>query len=199
MYLVSERGAILAETDKKQSFWTTLPGILTGFAALLTAVTGSLVALYPHGCSGSQDNAAVSRGDAPMTPTNPHTQGTARETPSPTTEGKITATPKTHPKQQATVRVISRAGEVKELFRRSLRYNGLEEIDLTDGQTIPFEKISLIDFLIVMGDKTDVRVTLTDGRTLEGSLWTGNLFDGVTDVGPFSTPVGKLKQIVIER
>lgn len=198
MYLVSERGAILAETDKKNSFWTTLPGILTGFAALLTAVTGSLVALYPHGCSGLQENSAAGRDDAPMTQTTPHPQGST-ETASPAPAGKSIAIPATQPKQQATVRVISRAGDVKELFRRSFKYNGLEEIDLTDGQTIPFEKISMIDFSTVMGDKTDVRVTLTDGRTLEGSLWTSNLFDGVTDVGPFSKQVGKLKQIVIER
>jgi hypothetical protein len=44
----------LPEPDKKQSFWTTLPGVLTGIAALLTAVTGLLVVMYPHGFWGSE-------------------------------------------------------------------------------------------------------------------------------------------------
>ncbi len=52
-------GGVLAESEKKQSFWTTLPGFLTGVAALLTAVTGLLVAVYPHAVSGSKEGAAA--------------------------------------------------------------------------------------------------------------------------------------------
>ncbi|NJD60656.1 MAG: hypothetical protein FIA98_14780 [Anaerolineae bacterium] len=33
--------------DKKKSFWVTLPGILTGIAAVITAVTGLYVAFSP--------------------------------------------------------------------------------------------------------------------------------------------------------
>ncbi len=33
-----------------KSFWTTLPGILTGIAGLITAITGILTLLYPVGC-----------------------------------------------------------------------------------------------------------------------------------------------------
>ena len=38
--------------DQKQSFWKTLPGILTGLAALLTAVVG-LIAVWPNGAEPS--------------------------------------------------------------------------------------------------------------------------------------------------
>ena len=33
-------------SEDKKSFWTTLPGILTGFAAVISAVTGLVVALH---------------------------------------------------------------------------------------------------------------------------------------------------------
>src|SRR5258705_13706889 len=63
------RGVVLAEPEKKQNFWTTLPGVLTGIAAVLTAVTGLLVVMYPHGFAGSKDGrpAAVSREDSTAT------------------------------------------------------------------------------------------------------------------------------------
>jgi hypothetical protein len=35
-------------TNKQGSWWTTLPGILTALAALITAITGFYVALSPH-------------------------------------------------------------------------------------------------------------------------------------------------------
>jgi hypothetical protein len=34
--------------DDKPSFWATLPGILTGLAALLTAIGGLLVIFHKH-------------------------------------------------------------------------------------------------------------------------------------------------------
>src|SRR6266852_663073 len=34
--------------EEKPSFWTTLPGILTGLAALITAVGGIVVFVYPQ-------------------------------------------------------------------------------------------------------------------------------------------------------
>ena len=41
------------ESDSKKSFWTTLPGILTGLAALITAIGGVIVALHSSGESES--------------------------------------------------------------------------------------------------------------------------------------------------
>ncbi len=58
---------ILAEPGKKQSFWTTLPGVLTGIAALLTAVTGFLVVVYPHGFAGGKESPPAVVGSATET------------------------------------------------------------------------------------------------------------------------------------
>ncbi len=54
----------MPESERKQGLWTTLPGFLTAVAALLTAVTGLPVTVYPHGVSGSKEGAtaAVSPG-----------------------------------------------------------------------------------------------------------------------------------------
>jgi hypothetical protein len=43
----------MAKPAPERSWWTTLPGVLTGVAALLTAVTGLLALLLPllHGRS----------------------------------------------------------------------------------------------------------------------------------------------------
>lgn len=47
-----------AEDSEKKSFWTTLPGILTGMAAVLTALGGLLVILHSANLLGG-DNAAT--------------------------------------------------------------------------------------------------------------------------------------------
>ena len=47
------------ENDSKRSFWTTLPGILTGLAALVTAIGGLVVALNSSG-EGENGEAPVS-------------------------------------------------------------------------------------------------------------------------------------------
>ena len=42
--------------EKKKSFWSTLPGILTGIAAVITAVTGLWLALNPSNPKGEELN-----------------------------------------------------------------------------------------------------------------------------------------------
>lgn len=52
----------MADTPSRQSWWQTLPGILTGVAALITAVTGLMVA-FNHSASRSQPAASSSFSD----------------------------------------------------------------------------------------------------------------------------------------
>jgi len=72
-----------------------------------------------------------------------------------------------------------------------------EAIQLKSGQSIPFDKIRSIDFLEIHEYQRDVKVTLVDGRGLEGAIQSGEQFRGETDIGPFS--VVNLKQILFER
>jgi hypothetical protein len=54
----------MADQEKPRSFWTTLPGILTGVAGLLTAVTGLIVAIRPHPQPPPPPSPEASRADA---------------------------------------------------------------------------------------------------------------------------------------
>ena len=179
----------MAEPDKKQNFWMTLPGVLTGVAALLTAATGLLVVLYPHGFAGSKDGrpAAVSpqdsTGAAPngVGETSTHASAVAKQ-------------------QKPTVLVVGKDGTETRVFLNSFRdsYSG-EAIQLKNGQSIPFDKIRSIDFLQTNDYEQDVKVTLTDGRALEGTIMSGEQMTGDTDIGPFSISVKSLKRILFER
>ena len=56
----------MADNHKPQSWWHPLPGMLTGAAAAITAVTGLLVILVQQGVIGGKDqSAAPSRVEAP--------------------------------------------------------------------------------------------------------------------------------------
>jgi hypothetical protein len=186
----------LVESEKKQSFWTTLPGFLTGVAALLTAVTGLLVAVFPHALSGSKEGAVAAVGRAE----------TAR--PAPVSEGGSSAPagsggpagqqlPAAEQRQKATVLVVGKDGTQSKVFRNSFRdsYSG-ESIQLKNGQSIAFDKVGSIDFLETHAYEQEVRVTLTDGRTVEGAIMSGEQITGDTDIGAFSISVKDVKRIL---
>jgi hypothetical protein len=178
----------LTEPEKKQSFWTTLPGFLTGIAAVLTAVTGLLVVMYPHGFAGSPDGrpAAVSPQDATAA-----AKGAGQTS---------TNASETHRQGKPAVLVVGKDGTESRLSLNSFRdsYSG-EAIQLKNGQSIPFDKIGSVDFLETHDYEQDVRVTLTDGQALEGAIMSGEQMTGDTDIGPFSISVKSLKRILFER
>jgi hypothetical protein len=180
----------VAELEKKQSFWTfwtTMPGVLTGIAAVLTAVTGLIVVMYPHGFAGSKEGspaAAISSRDAAA----PNAVGSS---------AAASAVPK---QQKPTVLVVGKDGtETRVSLRGFQDSQSGEAIGLKNGQTIPFDKIGSVDFLETHEYDKDVKVTLTDGRTLEGDIMAGEQLTGQTDIGPFSISVKDVKQIVFER
>jgi hypothetical protein len=180
----------LAELEeKKQSFWTTMPGVLTGIAAVLTAVTGLLVVMYPHGFAGSKEGspaAAISSKDAVGGA--PNAAGSS---------APASATPK---QQKPTVLVVGKDGTQTGVSLRGFQDSMYgEAIQLKNGQAIPFDKIRSVDFVETHGYDEDVKVTLTDGRTLEGDIMAGEQLTGETDIGPFSISVKDVKQIVFER
>jgi hypothetical protein len=184
--------ATLPEPEKKQNFWTTMPGILTGLAALLTAVTGLWVAIGPHDKPGSDEHpAAVS---APMQASAPGSAPPASTQQSPAASPVSPAVA-----ARDTVVVTSRAGDVTKLLAKSFVHNYTDKaIELTTGQTIGFEKIKAIDFFTEHPNErsVDVKVTLVDGRTIDGALRKDYAFTGENDLGPFHIFVQDVKQIV---
>jgi hypothetical protein len=174
----------VAESEKKQSFWTTLPGFLTGIAAVLTAVTGLLVVMYPHGFAGSKETQA----------------GGSAMGASPSAAGGYAGSAAPMTRQKSTVLMTAKDGTETRVFLKSFRdsYSG-EAIQLKNGQSIPLDKIRSVDFLETHDYEQDLRVTLTDGRALEGTIMSGEQMTGDTDVGPFSVSVKSLKRVLFER
>ena len=176
----------MAESEK-QSFWTTLPGILTGIAALLTAVTGLMIAFYSHGPSAAKDAAGSGNEAAKSAQVEGASPPSAASVPQQT--------------QKNTVLVTAKDGTETRLSLKSFKdsYSGSEMIQLRSGQSIAFEKMKSIDFLGAPDSDENIRVTLLDGRKIEGAIMPGERIAGESDLGPFSTAVTNLKQVVFER
>ena len=58
----------MSDAEKPKSWWQTLPGIITGLAAVITAVTGLIVAIQQTGWLGTRTTPAVSSPSAPAPP-----------------------------------------------------------------------------------------------------------------------------------
>ena len=171
----------MAESENKQNFWTTLPGFMTGLAAVLTAVTGLLVVMNQHSGAKSKDDPA-----AVVSPNK--------------AAGGSSAASATTKQPRLTVLVVDKDGTETRVFSRGFEdsYSG-KAFQLKNGQSIPFEKITSVDFIEKQGYDQDVKVTLRDGRAVEGSIMAGEQLTGESDIGPFSVSVTKLKQITFER
>jgi hypothetical protein len=184
----------LPELEKKQNFWTTMPGILTGAATLLTAVTGLWVAIGPHDKPSANEHAAAV--SAPLQSSAPGSAPPASTQQNPASH----STPATPAAAASNMVVLtSRAGDVTKLSAKTFIHNYTDKaIELTSGQTIAFERIKAIDFLTVHPDErsVDVKVTLTDGRIVDGALKKDYAFNGESDLGPFHISVQDVKQIV---
>jgi hypothetical protein len=177
----------LPELENKQSFWTTIPGILTGLAAVLTAGTGLFLALnHPHDAASQSDHSAPPVASSPA-PSSALAPATNPVSPAPDAASKDNVT------------LISKSGEVNHLTKKSFRHGVAgKAIELTSGQTVPFEKIRSIDFGTVSNSEVTVSVALTDGRVISGSLSTNAGFEGENDIGPFSIYVANVKRIVLQ-
>jgi len=163
--------------------------VLTGIAALLTAATGLLVVMNPHGFGRAKESAAAGSGIETANTTAVEGRGSGPS-----------AASSPQQRKKATVLVTGKDGTETKVFLNSFRdsYSG-QAIQLKNGQSIPFDKIRSIDFLEVHDYEQDVRVTLTDGRAVEGAIMSGEQITGDTDIGPFSISVKNLRRILFER
>jgi hypothetical protein len=87
----------MAEPAPGRSWWTTLPGVLTGVAALLTAVTGLLAALLPllHGRAEPRGTTVVPAVVTPAVAPHPSAPGPARQAEGPVPVRPATPVPAT--------------------------------------------------------------------------------------------------------
>ena len=162
----------------RPSFWTTAPGILTGIAAVITAVTGLMIGLSQQRSAGSSDVRSESAKAA-----------TVRAGGAPTKE--------------STVAITAKDGQITSVYADSLRHRQTgRELHLLSGQSISFDRIRAIEVTRLLSDQADIDITLVDGALHKGSIPAGlspHAFTGTSDLGNFEIRVDKLARIVFER
>jgi hypothetical protein len=96
-------------TDGKRSFWSSIPGLITGLAGLLTGVVGLITLLVQQGLIGNSGSKKIATGNTPTTVTTTVAGGTSGTTAAGTVTvaaGSFALTPKpldfqpTDPKQK---------------------------------------------------------------------------------------------------
>lgn len=183
----------MPSNDEKPSFWATLPGILTGVAAVITAggalflglrQTGSLPppqrngtasqAVAPQPSQGSVGNAAHAEHDAAQ----------------PVTAQPVGGGPPT------AVRITKKDGTTLWSYESKFSW-GDQTLNFDSGQSIPFEKIRTIDVLgLDDNGKIDIQVTLSNGEIVHGSStqFSYDLY-GANDLGDIRVSRKELKQV----
>ena len=134
----------MRDEQNKPNFWTTLPGILTGVAAILTAIGGLLVVVHPF---RSNTDGRDRRAQAVTVP-----EKSEASKPQPPPYNSLSETSHDPQQKQKTVAVITENdGTILTVDADSLVWFGgtitPREFNLNSGQSIPFDKIKVIDVL----------------------------------------------------
>jgi serine/threonine-protein kinase len=199
-------------TDQRQSWWQTLPGILTAFAGVLTAATGLYIAVVqnrgdsPRSAPPVVANANVTRpsaggGAAPSAP------GAAADEkaslPPPKSQGRG-ATPKAWAETDALLTMTDGSETTVRAESLANCISVSHSIALSTGQDIPFERMRALD--VVRSDATGtpnaratIDVTLLDGRTVKGMIDAGCGWFGYNDMGRFDFNVDRLRRVAFSR
>ena len=180
--------------ENGKGFWTTLPGILTAVAALITALTGLLVGLQQAGIIGqkkddtekSKSTVQIQKNSNPSEERNSSGKGSqeissggpAGTAAISTTDGKTT---------------IVNAG--------SLIFWTGHDFELQSGQTIPFDKLKLIEVADVHANRARIQLTLLDDSRIDDSVDAspGHDFQGENELGRITIPIQRVKRISFNR
>jgi hypothetical protein len=178
--------------EKKPGFWTSLPGVLTAVATLVTAFTGLMVGLYQNGVLGAghaQKESAIPGANLEAT----HAVADPHPKPAEQAPARQVASP-------ATILITAKDGLVTPVFAASFQqmgnYDG--QLHLSSGQSIPFSKLDSLEVERVYSEHAQLRITLTGGRVIEDSMAAGSSIDGFggeSDLGMFSIGVDRLQRI----
>jgi len=186
----------MAEEEKKAGFWATLPGILTGVAAVMTAVGGLILGLYQYGVLGSKR--AVTTDSAAKSVMSESSKQSEHSSAS-TTE----SAPRQQNPHESTVVITAQDGTVTTVFADSLKHRQYSrELVLQNGQHISFDNIKMLEVVRLYDDHAKVKITLLNDKVVEGSLDAGLYpfgFEAQNDTGQFGISVSQLKRIVFQR
>ena len=186
----------MGEEDKKERFWTSLPGILTGTATLVTAVAGLIFGLYQYGVLGSKGAPKAGSDVAP-------TISTSMGQPGHSSPGSSQPTTSQQAPNEPTVVITAENGTVTTVFADSFKHlQTAKELYLQSGQQVSLDKVKMLEVVRHYDDHASVRITLLNGSIVEGALDAGLFpfsFVGQNDIGEFSIRVDNLKRFVFEQ
>jgi hypothetical protein len=202
----------MSSDDRRQSWWQTLPGVLTAVAGVLTAVTGLYIAVVQN----REDEAKTSppavaeapaRSAAPAS-SEPVPAGAPRESkaalPPPSGEGGRSDALKPWSESDAVLTMTDGSRNTVRAESLSNYISVSHSITLTNGQGVPFERMRSLE--VVRSDATGspnaratIVVTLLDGRTINGTMDAGCGWFGFNDIGRFDFNVDRLRRVEFGR
>jgi hypothetical protein len=194
---VREAGDRKANTS---GFWTTLPGVLTGVAAIVTAITGLTLGLLQYGVIGSKQAERVKPTTSAPAAQGPGTVAPGAQVPLATPAAKPSQTTG----QRATVVITASDGTTTTLFAENFRQTAHydAQLHLRSGQAVAFDKIKSIDVVKLHAEHADIRIALVDDSVIDASLGAGSSihgFGGESELGTFGITVDRVKRVVFRR
>jgi hypothetical protein len=213
------QGRTVAEDEKSRSWWLTMPGILTGIAAIVTAVGGLVGILYQNGAFGGKSASGASRTETQIvgvpSASKDASQPARTETSSGSGAGSNTTTansntpPADHLRTWADSEAIVTAKDGATTTVRAETLSSCisvqHSLTLSSGQEIPFEKMRSIEFLHVDPQFTPnaramTLITLLDRKTIKDNMPAGcGDITGYNDLGRFSIIFQNLKRVDFRR
>lgn len=191
----------MTDSQKPTNWWTTLPGLLTAFAGLVTAVTALLALLFQHQILGASDSASRQNKPASSVAGEKVAVNTAAET-----KTTIQA-PVTGKTLSDSVAIVTTKDGVTTSLRASSFSNCISvnhELTLHSGQSIPFE--SMAGFEVLQADaytapnaRAKLNITLPNGKQVIGDVDANCDLFGTNDLGRFSTFFDRIKSVRFER
>ena len=197
---------LMADEQGKPNFWTTLPGILTGIAAVVTAAGGIILGLHqmsaPSAGQGRADNPAASGVMTPASKQETLPSQSQSASSSPSVSPASTTSPQAPLAGDGipakAVRITKTDGTVIWSFEDKFFLGGCGQCSFAfaTGQSIPFEKIRTLDVLGVDAEgKRSVRVVLANGKVIEGVSDNSVGVGGTNDVGEIRVDDNQVKRV----
>ncbi len=193
------------DVNKSSSWWSTLPGVLTATAAVLTAIGSLTAVLYQNGALGSKaataslasdkkDGAGVS---IPAPAAAAGTSGTS-SVPAKVPDRKPADVPPV-PWDKAFVTVTSGNGQQTRLRAATLSFNG-GYLELEGGQKIALTNLRSFEVLSVAGNgSVDMQIETLNGTRVSGLIADMTVliadFRGDSELGPFGIRLRSIKRV----
>jgi hypothetical protein len=185
----------MVDPQTRQSWWQTLPGILTATATLITAVGGLVAVLIQVGVIGGKDRTADATHNKPAVvsdkPQSPGVSGDLK-----TTQGQAL---KPWAESEA---VITRKDNVATTIRAETLSNCISvnhALTLGSGQEIPFEKMRSFEVVDSDPQSAALVITLLDGKTFKDRLNAACDLFGYNALGRYSTRFQELGRVDFRR